>query len=148
MHSSSAKPREPGFWWDSIGGPPPRRPPLRGRVEADVAIVGAGLTGLWSAYYLKRSQPSLEVVVLEREFAGFGASGRNGGWVSGFFSGPARVYERRGGREGLAALQAAMFATVEEVGAVLAEHDIDADFVKGGHLGVALDAAQLRRARD
>jgi glycine/D-amino acid oxidase-like deaminating enzyme len=113
-----------------------------------VAIVGAGYTGLWTAYYLKRADPSLRIVVLEREVAGYGASGRNGGWVSGFFSGPARVYERRGGREGLASLQRAMFATVEEVGAVLAEHDIDADFVKGGHLGVALDAAQARRVRD
>src|SRR5205823_12858435 len=145
MHSSSAKPREPGFWWDSIGGPPPRRPPLRGRVEADVAVVGAGLTGLWSAYYLKRSQPSLEVVVLEREFAGFGASGRNGGWVSGFFSGAARMYERMRGREGLAALQRAMFATVDEIGGVLAAEGIDAEFSKPGQLSVALGPAQLAR---
>ena len=84
-----------GYWWRSLGGPPPPRPPLPGPMEADVAIVGAGYTGLWTAYYLKRAQPSLEIVVLERDVAGVGASGRNGGWVSGFFSGPARVYERR-----------------------------------------------------
>src|SRR5271155_6135410 len=90
--------RELGFGWRSLGGPPPARQPLPGPAEADVAIVGAGYTGLWTAYYLKRAQPSLEIVVLEREHAGFGASGRNGGWASGFFSGPARVYERRGGR--------------------------------------------------
>src|SRR5438045_4168348 len=95
----------PGFWWRSLGGPPPPREPLRGPTEVDVAIVGAGYTGLWTAYYLKRAQPSLRVAVLERERAGFGASGRNGGWVSGFFSGPASVYERSGGRAGLVALQ-------------------------------------------
>jgi glycine/D-amino acid oxidase-like deaminating enzyme len=139
---------ELGFWWRSLGGPPPARAALPGPVETDVAIVGAGYTGLWTAYYLKRADPTLEVVVLEREVAGFGASGRNGGWVSGFFSGPPRVYERRGGREGYAALERAMFATVDEVGGVLAEHGIDADFVKGGHLEVALGEAQAQRQRE
>jgi glycine/D-amino acid oxidase-like deaminating enzyme len=137
-----------GFWWRSLGGPPAARPPLLGPREADVVIVGAGYTGLWTAYYLKRADPSLDIVVLEREFAGFGASGRNGGWVSGFFSGPPRVYERRGGRDGFAALQRAMFATVDEVGGVLTEHDIDAQFVKGGYLSVALNQAQAMRLRD
>src|SRR3954453_22371900 len=108
---------ELGFWWHSVGGPPVPRAPLRGPTEADVAIVGAGYTGLWTAYYLKRAKPSLRVVVLEAERAGFGASGRNGGWVSGFFSGPARVYERRGGRAAYVALQREMFATVGEIGA-------------------------------
>ncbi len=112
-----------------------------------MAIVGAGYTGLWTAYYLKRAQPSLEIVVLEREHAGFGASGRNGGWVSGFFSGPPRVYERHGGPAGYVALQQAMLATVDEVGEVLVEHEIDADFVKGGHLAVALGGAQAQRLR-
>jgi glycine/D-amino acid oxidase-like deaminating enzyme len=137
---------EVGFWWRSIGGPPPPRAPLEGPLEADVAIVGAGYTGLWTAYYLKRAKPSLRIVVLEREFAGFGASGRNGGWVSGFFSGPARVFERQGG-SGYAALQRAMFATVEELASVLAEEKIEADYRKGGHLGVALGEAQLQRVR-
>jgi len=80
-----------------------------------------------------------------REFAGFGASGRNGGWVSGFFSGPPRVYERRDAS--YAALQRAMFATVLEVERELAEQQIDADFCRGGHLGVALGGAQFQRVR-
>jgi glycine/D-amino acid oxidase-like deaminating enzyme len=136
-----------GFWWRSVGGPSVRRPQLPGPAEADIAIIGAGYTGLWTAYYLKLAQPSLEIVILEREAAGFGASGRNGGWVSGFFSGPARVYERRGGRAGFAALQRAMFETVDEVGRVLSAHDIEADFVKAGHLSVALNDAQALRLR-
>src|SRR5712691_12777929 len=119
---------ELGFWWRSLGGPAPPRAPLTGPIEADVAIVGAGFTGLWTAYYLKRARPSLEVVILEREVAGFGASGRNGGWVSGFFSGPARVYERRGGPAGVRALQREMFLAVDEVGRFLLQHAIDADF--------------------
>lgn len=145
---STLRTGELGFWWRSLGGPPAPRAPLPGPTEADVAIVGAGYTGLWSAYYLKRAQPSLRIVVLEREVAGFGASGRNGGWVSGFFSGPPRVYERRGGAEGFAALRRAMFETVDEVAAVLAENDIDADFTKGGHLEVALNRAQDRHQRE
>jgi glycine/D-amino acid oxidase-like deaminating enzyme len=136
---------ELGFWWRSLGGPPPPRAPLAGPLEVDVAIVGAGYTGLWTAYYLKRAEPSLSIAVLEREIAGFGASGRNGGWVSGFFAGPARVFERRGGKQGYAALRRAMFATVDEIAAVLDRHAIDADFVQGGHLSVALDRAQLAR---
>src|SRR5947208_1822393 len=135
----------PGFWWRSLGGPPPPREPLRGPAEADVAIVGGGYTGLWTAYYLKRAQPGLRVLVLERERAGFGASGRNGGWVSGFFAGPPGVYERAGGRAGLAALQRAMLRSVDEVGEVLAAHGLHADFVKGGQLTVALGEAQATR---
>jgi glycine/D-amino acid oxidase-like deaminating enzyme len=136
---------ELGFWWRSLGGPQPQRAPLSGPTEADVAIVGAGYTGLWTAYYLKRADPSLEIVVLERELAGFGASGRNGGWVSGFFSGPPRVYERHGGSGSYASLQRAMFDTVEEVARVVAEEGIEADFVHSGHLAVALNRAQQLR---
>ena len=69
------------FWHRQIGIPAAREP-LDGSRTADVVIAGGGYTGLWTAYYLKRAQPQLEIVVLEREFSGFGASGRNGGWIS------------------------------------------------------------------
>ena len=113
-----------------------------------MAIVGAGLTGLWTAYYLKQADPTLQIVVLEGEVAGFGASGRNGGWVSGSFSGPRRAYDGHGPPGGFAALQRAMFETVDEVGRVLVEHDIDADFIKGGRISVALNEAQMLRLRE
>jgi glycine/D-amino acid oxidase-like deaminating enzyme len=139
---------ELGFWWRDIGGPPAPRPALTGPAQADVAIVGAGYTGLWTAYYLKQADPSLRIVVLEAEQAGFGASGRNAGWLSGFFSGPARAYERNRRAGGYLALQRAMFDTVGEVAAVLDRHSIDAELVHGGVLTVALDRAQLARLHD
>ena len=136
-----------GFWWRSVGGPASVRTPLQGPAEVDVVIVGAGYTGLWTAYYLARARPSLRIMVLEREIAGFGASGRNAGWVSGFFSGPARAYIRASGPERYRRLVREMFNTVDEIGAVLAENEIDAHFIKSGHLSVALGAAQQARLR-
>jgi glycine/D-amino acid oxidase-like deaminating enzyme len=134
---------ELGFWWRSLGGPPAPRAPLPGPLEADVAIVGAGYTGLWTAYYLARADPSLRIVLLEAQTAGFGASGRNGGWVSGFFSGPPRAYLRNSEEAAFTSLQRRMFETVEEIAAVLERHGIDADLAHGGHLSVALGPAQL-----
>jgi glycine/D-amino acid oxidase-like deaminating enzyme len=125
------------------------REALAGDVRADVAIVGAGLTGLWTAYYLLRSDPTLRVVVLERETAGFGASGRNGGWASALF--PAsldKVAALPGsGREAALALHAAMRASVDEVGRAAAAEGIDAHFAKGGTISLARSRAQLRSAR-
>src|SRR5438309_2369179 len=122
---------ELGYWWRSLGGPPPRRASLSGPLEADVAIVGAGFTGLWTAYYLARADPSLSIVVLEREFAGFGASGRNGGWVIGSFSGPARAYEKNGGRGRLLAPRHAGVATGNQGGRVLPAPPARADHLQG-----------------
>jgi len=139
---------ELGWWWRSLGGAVATRAPLQAPAEADVAIVGGGFTGLWTAYYLKRARPQLRVVVLEREMVGYGASGRNGGWVSGFFSGPARSYDRRSGAGSYAMLQRAMFDTVGEIASVIAEHGIEADFHHGGQLTVALSDAQAVRLRD
>ena len=84
---------EVSFWWQRHGIPA-RRPSLPGSTDADVCIVGAGFTGLWTAYYLKRADPALRVVVLEASFAGFGASGRNGGWVTAALPGSRARYAR------------------------------------------------------
>lgn len=112
-----------------------------------MAIVGAGFTGLWTAYYLLRRDPGLRVVLLECEYAGFGASGRNGGWLSALLPGPRETYAARGGRDGVLALMAAMRAAVDEVAAVCAAEGIDADLHKGGTVTVATSAAQERRLR-
>jgi glycine/D-amino acid oxidase-like deaminating enzyme len=140
---------ELGFWWRALGGASATRPPLEGDGEADVVIVGAGFTGLWTAYYLAHADPSLQIVVLEAESAGFGASGRNGGWVSGFFSGPDRVYERNARAPGdLAALRSQMFATVQEIAAVAEQERIECDLLASGQIAVALGPAQATRLHE
>ena len=132
------------FWYRSIGLPQPR-PALPGDLEADVCIVGAGFTGLWTAYYLKRQQPDLRIVVLEKEFAGFGASGRNGGWLSAELAGSRDAYASTHGRQGVIDLMRAMRDAVDEVIAVAKTEGIDADIAKDGLLHVARNQAQLQR---
>jgi glycine/D-amino acid oxidase-like deaminating enzyme len=133
------------FWWSALGGQPPQRPPLPGPLEADVAIVGAGYTGLWTAWYLKQADPGLDVVVLERERAGFGASGRNGGWLSGLLAGSRDAAAAAHGRDAVIAAHREMFATVDEVARWCAEQGVDCDLVKGGLLDVATSAPAQRR---
>jgi glycine/D-amino acid oxidase-like deaminating enzyme len=134
------------FWYASTRSPS-RRPPLAGDRHADVCIVGAGFTGLWTAYYLKRAAPALDVVLLEREFAGYGASGRNGGWLSDHFAGARPALARLHGREAVLAMERAMQATIDEVLTVCGREGIDADAAPGGLLQVARNPAQLARMR-
>ncbi len=138
---------EVSYWWQSRGIPP-RRPSLPGSTEADVCIVGAGYTGLWTAYYLKRADPGLRIVVLEASFAGFGASGRNGGWVTATLPGSRARYARhRSGPAGVRELERHLRDTVDEVARVCAAEGIDAGLVKGGTLTIATSAAQDARLR-
>ncbi|HTN80054.1 MAG TPA: FAD-binding oxidoreductase, partial [Acidimicrobiales bacterium] len=112
------------LWLDTVPGSLDPRPSLPGDLQCDIAIVGAGYTGLWTAYYLHRADPSLRIVVLEAEIAGFGASGRNGGWCSALFAAePARLANQHG-RPAAIAMQRAMFDTVDEVGKVSADEGI------------------------
>src|SRR5687767_15035960 len=134
------------LWLSTVDDDLAPRPALRGSLVADVAIVGAGYTGLWTAYYLAAAAPSLRVVVLEKEFAGYGASGRNGGWCSALFPTPVRLMVHRHGREGVVAMQRAMNSTVDEVGRVAAAEEIDCHWSKGGTVVVARTPGQLRRA--
>jgi glycine/D-amino acid oxidase-like deaminating enzyme len=136
------------FWLD--GRTPAvadRRPGLGGDLTVDVAIVGAGFTGLWTAYYLAAADPGLRIAVLESEFAGFGASGRNGGWCSALFPVSTGRIARHHGREAALAQRRAMFDTVDEVGRVAAAEGIDIDWAKGGTVTLAASAAQEERLR-
>jgi glycine/D-amino acid oxidase-like deaminating enzyme len=135
------------FWWAQLGGPVPR-PPLPGPTGADVCIVGAGYTGLWTAYYLARAAPELRIVVLEQRFAGFGASGRNGGWLVNSVTGGRERYVRSHGPDAAARLQAALTGAVDEVVRVAAAEGIEADVVRGGELTVATTDAQWARLRE
>jgi glycine/D-amino acid oxidase-like deaminating enzyme len=144
--SAADRYRELSFWHDTVGDDLTPRPSLPGSLSADVSIIGGGLTGLWTAYYLLRAEPSLKIVVLEREIAGFGASGRNGGWCSALFPASAAALERRHGHERALAMRRAMVDTVAEVGRVAAAEGIDCDFEAGGTLTFVRSSAQRIRA--
>src|SRR5207237_8500269 len=124
------------------------RAPLAGGLDVDVAIVGAGYTGLWTAYYLARTDPHLRIAVLEKEIAGFGASGRNGGWCSALFAASKERVAARYGRDAAVALQRELFATVDEVGKFAAEEGLDIHYEKGGTLDFATSSAHVERLRE
>ncbi|MFH9723191.1 NAD(P)/FAD-dependent oxidoreductase [Streptomyces sp. NPDC017254] len=134
------------FWYAQDGAPDPREP-LPGDTTADVCIVGGGYTGLWTAYYLKKAVPFLNITVLEAKFCGYGASGRNGGWLYNGIAGRDR-YAKIHGHEAAVRLQQAMNATVTEVLDVCRTEKIEADQHRGGVLEVALSPAQLARLKD
>lgn len=135
------------LWSDTLGLPPADRPALTGPASYDVVVVGAGFTGLWTAYYLAGADPSLRIAVLEAEHVGFGASGRNGGWCSALFPTPWPRLVAAGGEDGARRLHREMAATVTEVGRVCAAEGIDAGFTQGGTVVLARSDAQLTRAR-
>jgi glycine/D-amino acid oxidase-like deaminating enzyme len=139
--------RSLSFWHDTVPGTLTAGDPLPGDTEADVAIVGAGFTGLWTAYYLARHDPGLRIVVCEREIAGFGASGRNGGWCSALFPASLGKLARMASPEAAVAMQRAMHETVDEVGRVAAAEGIDCHWAKGGTVMLARSPAQLERAK-
>jgi glycine/D-amino acid oxidase-like deaminating enzyme len=139
------------FWLDSLVGSGADdlapRSALPGDVAVDVAIVGGGLTGLWTAYYLLKRDRALRVAVIEKHIAGFGASGRNGGWCSALFPASTTALERRHGLDAALAMRRAMIDTVDEVGRVTDAEGIDCDYVKAGTIGYARSRPQLERAR-
>lgn len=127
---------EASFWFQSLDALPAiERPSWPSAV--DVAIVGAGYTGLWTAYYLKQREPSLDIAVFEAERVGFGASGRNGGWCIGAAWGVDGLLANAATRSRGIELSHALFDTVDEVGRVCQAENIDAHFTKGGSLNVA-----------
>lgn len=131
------------FWLETAGEELAPRPPLTGPTEADVAVLGAGFTGLWTAYYLLKREPSLRVVVLEAETAGFGASGRNGAWCNAAFPVTPGELARRFGDEAARNLLLEMRESVAETGRVAEAEGIDAQYFPGGQLRVARGPAQI-----
>ena len=138
--------RKLSLWLDTVPGALEPGPPLPGDRSADVAIVGAGFTGLWTAYYLSQADPGLRIALCEQEIAGFGASGRNGGWCSALFPASLAKLARMAGRPAAIAMYRAMEGTVDEVGRAAAAEAIDCHFAKGGTVQLARSPAQLDRA--
>ncbi|MFD6562804.1 NAD(P)/FAD-dependent oxidoreductase [Micromonospora profundi] len=135
------------YWLSTLDEPLTPRPALSGDTDADVVIVGGGYTGLWTAYHLVRADPALRVTVLEKEIAGYGASGRNGGWCSALFPTSLTGLARRHGRDAAIAMQRALHETVREVGQVVTAESIDCDWADGGTVTLARTGPQLARAK-
>ena len=131
------------FWLETCGDDLTPRPPLDGSIDADVAILGAGYTGLWTALYLLRREPALRVVVLEQAYAGFGASGRNGSWVVPELNVSIPELARRFGTAAARATVMATIEAVDEVGRAAGEEQIAVDWHKGGRIAVARGPNQL-----
>jgi len=148
MTATEADYRRLSLWHATVPGSLDPRPALPGDRDADVAIVGAGYTGLWTAYYLALLDPSLRIVVLERDIAGFGASGRNGGWCSALYPSSSAKVAQRSGRDAVLALHLELRATVDEVGRAAAAEGIDAGYTKGGTIVLARTKPQLERAKE
>jgi glycine/D-amino acid oxidase-like deaminating enzyme len=117
-------------------------PALRGRADpADVVVVGGGYTGLWTAWHLTELEPGIRVRLVERDICGGGPSGRNGGFVTGWWDELPTLVERYGEAEGLRVARAAD-AAVDAIGAWCEANGVDAWFRKAGYLQVSAAPAQ------
>ncbi|MCP5090874.1 MAG: FAD-dependent oxidoreductase [Gammaproteobacteria bacterium] len=138
--------RSTSYWFDSIGSEPEPRAPLPGDRDVDIVILGAGFSGLWTAYYLSIADPGCQIAVIERDIAGFGASGRNGGWCWPEVAGMKTFHAED--PEGANRLRKAIVDTVYGVGEVCELEGIEADYKRVGGIGVAADELQAARARE
>ncbi len=145
-------PKTGSLWDDTLGdaadGGRHSSAALTRNHEVDVAIVGGGFGGLWTAQSLAVADPSLRVAVLDAEVCGFGASGRNGGWCSALFPTSEATLAARFGIERAAAQTVALRDAVDEVGRAAAADGIDCHFAKGGTLRLATNPAHVARVRD
>jgi glycine/D-amino acid oxidase-like deaminating enzyme len=128
------------------GGDPRWQPagvvPLTTTERADVCIVGGGFTGLWTAIWVKRLAPEADVVVVEREYCGAGASGRNGGWVNGWDDALPKLVAHFGRDAALWLLDASQRG-LDDIHATVRDEAVDCDLAFEGGLVVALSPAQV-----
>lgn len=120
-------------------------PPLSGDTSCDVAIVGAGYTGLWTAHFLKQAEPALDIHVLEADYAGAGASGMNAGFVQMTAGKVLRRMLWYYGREKAGGVYKSIARSILELGRFCKRNGIDAEFDSTGILQVATDKKQLAR---
>lgn len=139
------EPADISHWHATLPTDALRRDALKGGERADVVIVGAGFTGLWTAYYLMQQAPDLSIIVLDANFVGFGASGRNGGWCSPDLAGVDRWLEDDHTHASALALQHQMFDAVDEVGRICQRENIDCDYAKDGMISVATTQGQEKK---
>jgi glycine/D-amino acid oxidase-like deaminating enzyme len=142
----SLAPSDRSYWLRQAGHDDPA-PALEGRTRADVAIVGGGYTGLWTAYFLKEADPALDVVVLEQEIVGYGGSGRNGGFAMTVLDYSLHHLVKNHGVERARAAHEAVARSVVEIGEFAAKHRFDIEYEPNGFLGVASSPGQVSRIR-
>lgn len=135
------------YWFSQVEARPARER-LERDLTVDVALVGAGYTNLWVAYYLKQARPDLDIAIFEREVTGFGASSRNGGWISYGLPGQHSRYAKAHGVPAVRDFQRELFDTIGEIVAVAGKEGIDADIAHEGEVAIARNPAQLARLRE
>jgi glycine/D-amino acid oxidase-like deaminating enzyme len=121
------------------------RKPISKNDSFDVVVIGAGFSGLWSAFHLKQFQPNLKIAVLEKEYVGFGASGRNGGWASAEYPTSSNRLIKENGLESYKNLRTAITKSIDEIGEIAKSNNWQIDYAKGGALVFARGNAQLSR---
>ncbi|HYU60206.1 MAG TPA: FAD-binding oxidoreductase [Solirubrobacterales bacterium] len=131
------------YWWETEPVVP--GPPLEGTERADVCIVGGGYTGMWTAYFLKRADPALEVTIVERSWAGSGASGHNDGYAMTVLDMSLHHLVERHGAERAGAAHEAVARSVVEIGGFCDEHGVEADYDLCGFAGVGVNDGQMWR---
>jgi len=144
-HDSDRHYRRRSLWLDLLDEPLTPRPALDGDSSADVAIVGGGMTGLWTAYYLSVARPGLRITLIERDIVGFGASGRNGGWASAGMAGRATTYLQHHGPDAITRAVQCTNESIDEIGRVVHTEGIGCGFSKQGTLTVVTSTPQLDR---
>jgi glycine/D-amino acid oxidase-like deaminating enzyme len=136
------------LWWSTLDGVVTSRPALSKHLDVDVAIVGGGFTGLWTARELKRRDPRLQIVVLEQAVCGFGASGRNGGWASALYPVSDEALVASHGLDAFTHLRRQLQDAVRTLGESIAADGIDAHYVRGGTLTFARSDLQSTRLQE
>ena len=139
--------RDLSLWWDELGEPTPRAS-LSGDLDVDIAIVGGGFTGLWTARSLKEIDRNLRIAIIEKEVCGFGASGRNGGWASALFAASDAKIARESGMSQAHAMRQAMNESIGAIERATREDGIECHFAQGGTIVMARNDAQVSRSHD
>ena len=127
--------KEKSFWLSSTDYQ--ENEPLKDHIKTDVAIIGGGFTGLSTAYFLKKQEPSIRVAILESEIIGFGASGRNAGFSMTLFGFTLGITALRFGKQKALEAHHYMEKAVDLVQKLIQEHQIDCDYEHNGFLRVA-----------
>jgi glycine/D-amino acid oxidase-like deaminating enzyme len=128
-------------WWVREAGAPAELPPLREAIDADVAIVGGGYLGLWTAWHLLEREPSTRIAIVERDRCGFGPSGRNGGFVTSYWN-KLDAMVPKFGQDGALRLATAAGRAVVAIGDFCEREGVDAWYRLSAEIEIATAPAQ------